>query len=130
MPLLQPVPRIWAAIEQTRMIRLIYHDKERILEPHDHGILNGSVQLLGYQVGGSSSRPLPNWLLMKTDEITDLELLDKTFPGGRPTPSGNHIKWDALFIRVKHPLNVRRLAPDKPLAGSALALRRFTGRTL
>ena len=66
------------------MIRLIYHDKERILEPHDHGILNGSVQLLGYQVGGSSSRPLPNWLLMKTDEITDLELLNKTFPGGRP----------------------------------------------
>jgi len=101
MPLLQPVPRIWAAIEQTRMIRLIYHDKERILEPHDHGILNGSVQLLGYQVGGSSSRPLPNWLLMKTDEITDLELLNKTFPGGRPTHSGNHIKWDALFIRVK-----------------------------
>ena len=81
MPLLQPVPRIWAAIEQTRMIRLIYHDKERILEPHDHGILNGSVQLLGYQVGGSSSRPLPNLRIMKTDEITDLELLNKTFPG-------------------------------------------------
>jgi hypothetical protein len=42
----QPVPPIWAAIEQTCMIRLIYHDKEGILEPHDHGILNGSVQLL------------------------------------------------------------------------------------
>jgi len=83
------------------MIRLIYHHKERVLEPHDHGILNGSVQLLGYQVAGSSSRPLPNWLLMKTDEITDLELLDQTFPGGRPTAIGNHIKWDKLFIRVK-----------------------------
>ena len=101
MSLLQPVPAIWTAIEQTRMIRLIYHQKERIVEPHDHGILNGSVQLLAYQVAGSSSRPLPNWVLMKTDEITHLELLDQTFPGGRPTATGNHIKWDKLFIRVK-----------------------------
>jgi hypothetical protein len=98
---LQPVPLILAAIEQTRMLRLIYHNKERVIEPHDHGILNGSLQLLGYQVAGSSSRPLPNWLLMKTDEIVDLQLLDRTFPGGRPTASGRHIKWEKLFIRVK-----------------------------
>jgi hypothetical protein len=66
------------AIEQGRMIHLTYHQRERIPEPHDHGILNGSVQLLGYQVAGSSSRALPNWLLMKTDEITELDLLDQT----------------------------------------------------
>jgi len=101
MPLLQPVPEIWTAIEQTRMLRLMYHDKERVLEPHDHGILNGSVQLLGYQTAGKSSRRLPNWLLMKTDEIVNLELLDQTFPGGRPTATGNHIRWDKLFIRVR-----------------------------
>jgi hypothetical protein len=101
MPLLQPVPLVRAAIEQTRMIRLIYHGKQRTLEPHDHGILNGSIQLLGYQTAGASSRPLPNWLLMKTAEIIDLELLDQTFRGGRPTQTGNHIKWEKLFIRVK-----------------------------
>jgi hypothetical protein len=101
MPLLGPVPKIQIAIDQARMLRLMYHDKERILEPHDHGILNGSVQLLGYQTGGASSRRLPNWLLMKTDEIVNLELLDQTFPGGRPTATGNHIRWDKLFIRVK-----------------------------
>jgi|SRR5579884_2345708 hypothetical protein len=88
MPLLQPVPLIVKAIEGARLIRLMYHDKERILEPHDHGILNGSVQLLGWQTAGSSSREIPNWLLMKTDEISDLTLLDETFPGGRPTASG------------------------------------------
>lgn len=99
--MLEPVPQICTAIEQTRMIGLIYHGKERILEPHDHGILNGSVQLLGYQVAGASSRPLPNWLRMKTDDIVYLELLDQTFPGGRPTPTGNHTRWDKLFIRVK-----------------------------
>jgi hypothetical protein len=101
MPLLEPVPLICEAIEQTRMIRLIYHRKTRILEPHDHGILNGSVQLLGYQVAGSSSRRLPNWILMKANEITALTLLNETFPGGRPTSSGSHINWDKLFIRVK-----------------------------
>jgi hypothetical protein len=99
--MLEPVPKIVEAIEQTRMIRLMYHDKERILEPHDHGILNGSVQLLGYQTAGLSSRPIPNWLLMKTDEISDLTWLDETFPGGRPTARGEHIQWDVLFIRVK-----------------------------
>lgn len=101
MRLLEPVPRIVQAIEQARMIRLMYHDKERIVEPHDHGILNGSVQLLGYQTAGSSSRRIPNWLLMKTDEISDLTWLDETFPGGRPTSRGQHIQWDVLFIRVK-----------------------------
>src|ERR1051326_3223832 len=94
-------PLIWTAIEQKRLLRLIYHDKERVLEPHDHGILNGSVQLLGYQIKGASSRPLPNWILMKTDEIINMEVLGQTFPGGRPTSTGNRIKWDELFIRVK-----------------------------
>jgi hypothetical protein len=98
---LQPHPQIWMAIEHRRIMRLVYHDRERIIEPHDHGILNGSVQLLAYQVAGSSSRPLPNWLLMKVDEITDLTTLAQTFPGGRPTRSGKHVKWDKLFIRVK-----------------------------
>jgi hypothetical protein len=38
---------------------------------------------------------------MKADEIADLELLDQSFPGGRPTASGKHLKWNKLFIRVK-----------------------------
>jgi hypothetical protein len=102
MPLLQPVPQIWTAIDQTRMIRLSYHGKKRVLdEPNDRGILKGSVQLLGYQTGGASSRPLPNWILMKTDEVIDLEMLEQTFSGGRPTSTGTHIRWDKLFIRVK-----------------------------
>ena len=82
------------------MVRFVYHAKNRLLEPHDHGVLNGSAQLLGYQVSGASSRPLPNWVLMKVDEIVGLELLEQTFPGGRPTASGKHVRWDVLFIRV------------------------------
>jgi hypothetical protein len=102
MPLkVKPHPHIWKAIKQKRLMRLIYHDKVRIIEPHDHGILNGSVQLLAWQVDGASSRPLPNWLLMKVDEMVDLTTLAGTFPGGRPTRSGRRIKWDKLFIRVQ-----------------------------
>ena len=90
------------AIEQRRLIQLLYKDKIRIVEPHDYGILNGSVMLLAYQVGGSSSSGrLPDWRLMETDLISDVHLLNESFPGGRPTPSGIHKKWDKLYIRVK-----------------------------
>ena len=109
--LLKPDPLLWSAIEHRRIIRLLYHGKERIVEPHDHGILNGSVQLLGYQIAGSSSRPLPNWILMKANEIADLKLLDQIFPGGRPTASGKHLQWDQLFIRVK-PADHRQAGAD------------------
>jgi hypothetical protein len=89
---LKPHPQICKAIKQRRMMRLLYHGKVHIIEPHDHGILNGSVQLLAWQVAGASSRPLPNWLLMKVDEMVDLTMLTDTFPGGRPTGSGRRIK--------------------------------------
>lgn len=82
------------------MIRLVYQHKLRIVEPHDYGILNGSVQLLGYNVAGLSSRARPNWILMKADEIIARPLLQQTFPGGRPAASASHIKWEKLFIRV------------------------------
>jgi hypothetical protein len=94
-------PLLWAAIEHRRLLRLRYRNKERIVEPHDYGVHNGSVKLFGYQIGGASSHKLPNWRWMETDLISDVQLLNQTFPGGRPTPSGKHHKWDKLFIRVK-----------------------------
>jgi hypothetical protein len=102
--LLQPHPLLWTAIENTRMTRFTYHGKDRQVEPHDHGILNGSVQLLSWQVSGRSSRPLPNWLLTKVEEISDLVLLDQIFPGGRSTASGKHIEWDVLSSGSNQPV--------------------------
>lgn len=92
-----------AAIEQKRLVQLVYGSKLRILEPHDYGVYKGSVKLLGYQVGGSSSGPLPNWRWMEVKSISDIHLLDRTFPGGRRSPSGKHHQWDRLFLRVKPP---------------------------
>ena len=31
-------PRNWTAIEQKRLVRLQYKNRERIVEPHDYGI--------------------------------------------------------------------------------------------
>ena len=98
-------PLIWAAIEQKRLLRFRYKNRERIVEPHDYGIHKGIIKLFGYQVGGSSSQKLPNWRWAEQNLISDIELLDKTFPGGRPTKSGKHHKWGKLFIRVKPPDN-------------------------
>ena len=94
-------PLLWKAIEETRLIRLRYKNKDRIVEPHDYGVHNGTVKLFAYQVGGSSSHRLPNWRWMEEDLISDIQLLNQTFSGGRPTPSGKHHQWDKLFIRVE-----------------------------
>src|ERR1700675_3632081 len=93
--------RLMTAIEHRRLVQFLYRNKNRIVEPHDYGVHNGSVKLLGYQVGGSSSGKLPNWRWMEADLISDIQVLSQTFPGGRPTPSGQHHKWEKLFIRVK-----------------------------
>src|SRR5258708_5625482 len=102
-----PEPRVdqllRTAIEQKRLIRFTYKDKPRIVEPHDYGVHKGSVRLFGYQVGGLSSEPLPNWRWAQVNSIYDLDLLNRTFPGRRPTPSGKHHHWDQIFIRVKPP---------------------------
>ena len=90
-----------AAIKGKRLIRLIYKARQRIIEPHDYGVHNGSVKILTYQVGGTSSSKLPNWRWMEVDAISDIHLLNRTFPGGRPNPSGKHHQWDQLFLRVE-----------------------------
>lgn len=92
-----------AAIEQKRLVELVYSNKLRVLEPHDYGIHKGSVKLLAYQVAGFSSGPLPNWRWIDVRSISDIHLLDRTFPGGRHSPSGKHHQWDQLFLRVKPP---------------------------
>ncbi len=89
------------AITGKRLVRFQFHGCLRVAEPHDYGVRNGAVQLLVYQVGGESrSGQLPNWRWIVVDEMTGLEVLEQTFPGGRDVPSGAHSKWDELYLRV------------------------------
>lgn len=89
---------IRTGISERRLLRLRYQERERIIEPHDYGIQKGIVRLLAFQIGGSSSGRVPNWRWLDISQMSDVELLDKTFPGGRP--SSKRHKWDQLFIRV------------------------------
>ena len=98
----QPIDNLLRiAITQRRKVRFWYGGKERIAEPHDYGIQRGQLRLLAYQVGGQSSTGhLPNWRWIDVSKIKDLEILDETFAGNRPVPSGEHHKWDELLLRV------------------------------
>jgi hypothetical protein len=92
---------LWNAIETRHQIRFHYNGKLRISEPHDYGIQNGRARLLTYQLGGeSNSGPLPAWRWFDVAKISDLEILDRPFPGNRPAPSGHHHHWDKIFLRV------------------------------
>ncbi len=94
---------IRSAIEHRRLLELIYGNKRRIVEPHDYGIHRGVIKLLAFQIAGDSSGPLPNWRWLDVQSISAIHLLDTTFGGGRPNPSGKHHHWDQLFLRVKPP---------------------------
>lgn len=89
------------AIRQKRLLQIEYKGRTRIVEPHDYGICKGSVKLLAYQVGGSSSARIPNWRWIEADQISAIELLSKKFPGGRLAPTGQHHQWEALYARVE-----------------------------
>jgi hypothetical protein len=95
--------RLRSAIRQKRLIELVYKERRRIVEPHDYGIHRGVVKLFGFQVGGSSSSPLPNWRWMEVNSLSDILVLNRTFPGRRPNSAGKHHHWDQLFLRVEPP---------------------------
>ena len=91
------------AIAQRRLIQVSYGGHLRVLEPHDYGIKNGVVMLLGYQVrGGSASRAdVLGWRLLKVEKIDACMLWEATFAGGRSDDSQGHMEWDELFARVE-----------------------------
>src|SRR5437764_7378521 len=93
---------ILKGIDEIRLLRFRFGGKERIVEPHDYGIHQGVVRLFVYQVGGqSSSGPLPAWRLMDVAKMSEIEMLEQTFPGSRGDSSQQHRQWDRIFARVK-----------------------------
>ena len=88
------------AINERRLLKIVYHGKLRTVEPHDYGIQNQTVKLLVYQLVGESTGGRPNWRLMEVDQIESVRLSDRTFSGGRG-PSGKPHKWEQIFARVE-----------------------------
>ena len=89
--------------KRSALVKLTYQGKLRVIEPHDYGVHKGIVKLLSYQLAGASRGPLPNWRWMEVDGISEIDLLNRTFLGGRPNAAGKHHTWDELSLRVEPP---------------------------
>ena len=93
---------LYSAIQNKRLMRFAYEDKERIVEPHDYGIQKNIARLLSWQLRGQSSGRIPGWRWFDVAKMHDLEILDTAFPGNREASSKRH-QWDQIFIRVAPP---------------------------
>jgi hypothetical protein len=90
-----------SAIGGRRLVTFTLHGLPRRAEPHDYGIIDGVPKLFFYQVGGRSRSGAPvGWRWAILADVSDLAVLDATFAGTRPSPSGRHVKWDVLFASV------------------------------
>jgi hypothetical protein len=75
---------IAAAIEQRRLLKLVYSVGSRIVEPQIHGLTGcGKVLLRCYQVAGeSASRERAGWKLFRARDVDAVEVLDVRFVSG------------------------------------------------
>jgi len=91
------------AISGKRLIEFVYKGgHSRIAEPHDYGIRKGVEGLLAYQISGDSRSGNPHgWKNFEVENMRQLRVLDRQFPGSRGDSSQQHLEWDKLFARVK-----------------------------
>jgi hypothetical protein len=90
-----------AAIAGRRLVSFVLDGCPRIAEPHDYGLVAGVSRLFFYQVGGESRSGRPvGWRWGQLSKMSALKILDETFPGSRPTPSGRHQHWDKIIASV------------------------------
>lgn len=86
---------IQQAIATKKLIEFTYGGHPRLVESHVLGINGGVTQVLGYQVGGSSSSGgIPEWRRFDLPRISGLKITSQSFPGRRSFPSGKHSSWD------------------------------------
>lgn len=90
------------AIRDKAVVEFVYSNHRRLVEPHVLGISGGTVQILGYQIGGSSSSggALPEWRRFDLGKMNALSATNGNFAGRRPFPSGKHSAWDVEILVV------------------------------
>jgi hypothetical protein len=92
------------AIAKKRLVSFTLGGFPRIAEPHDYGLIDNVAKLFFYQVGGESKSGKPEgWRWALLDKMSNLTILEKSFPGPRPAPTGRHIQWDTLYASVSRP---------------------------
>ena len=90
------------AIRAKSVIEFTYSNHLRVVEPHVLGVKDGVLQILGYQIGGSSSSggSLPEWRRFDLAKMAGLAITHHVFAGQRPYPSGRHSSWDREILVV------------------------------
>ena len=92
---------ICEAIRTRHLLHVVSAGCERVVEPHDYGIVSGSRKLFFFQVGGQSrSVPPTGWRWADLSDISEARILEKRFVGPRAAPSGRHHRWDRLIASV------------------------------
>jgi hypothetical protein len=96
------------AIAQHQLLGFRYGGFHRIVEPYLLGVYKTKVQLLCYQIGGeSSSGKIPEWRRMNVEEITELQPLNGSFMGTRPTKGLSKSPFDRLLTPIMLPVERR-----------------------
>ena len=62
----------------------------------------GVEGILAYQISGESRSGTPHgWKNFELENMRQLRVLDRQFPGSRADSDQQHRQWDQLFARVK-----------------------------
>src|ERR1700752_525033 len=83
------------AIANRRLMQFHYGGNQRIVEPHDYGVIGNVPRLLVYQrskVGSAGSQAI-GWRLLDLPKIVNCVVLDDTFAGTREDPNQQHYDW-------------------------------------
>jgi hypothetical protein len=92
---------ICEAIRTLHLVILESGGCERVVEPHDYGIISCARKLFFFQVGGQSrSVPPTGWRWASLSNISGARILEERFPGPRAAPSGRHYRWERLIASV------------------------------
>ena len=87
------------AMSERRLMSFDYDGFHRIAEPHVYGRKNDGNGILAKQTGGESSQEELGWRRMYLRDMTNMKVLDETFPGKRET-TGMHSSWDICYFIV------------------------------
>jgi predicted nucleotidyltransferase len=93
--------RLHDAIDNRHVVEFSYKGHRRIAEPHVLGVKNGRLQVLTYQIDGSSSSgSLPDWRRFFVDELSQLEVRSQAFVP-RHLTFGGHSDFDRQIALVR-----------------------------
>ena len=93
--------RLRFAITNKRLVKLIYNESLRVVEPHDHGVQKGVARLLAYQQQSLGPKKSERGLaIVRCCEDRRACRSGGVFKGSRGASHQNHHVWDVVYARV------------------------------